>query len=208
MNRKNVEQLVANSLQTKLGGTMNNLVRNIVEVGESSDKRFFYFKLRSGREFYIDTYKNTYAASMNRLEVKNKVSYIMNRSCSNIRPCMSYSVPQDTNNSKPQLAVAIALVDELYNGICRPDYTGLSVNHKDLTGNSVIYGYTNNHIENLELVTGSENTVHGAALSRAHEVLNVHLQISAQSPDINVFRFGTESDIRSWFKKEGYKYVV
>lgn len=208
MNKINVEALIAAKLQTKLGGTMNNLVRNILEVGESSDKRFFYFKLRSGREFYIDTYRNVYAASMNRLAVKDKVSYIMNRSCSNIRPCMSFALPEDTNNSKPQLAVAIALINELYNGICRPDYTGLSVNHKDLTGNLVMYGYTNNHIDNIELITDSENSIHKCALLRAQEVLNVHLQVSAQSPDINVFRFGTESDLQNWFKLKGYKYVV
>lgn len=208
MNKKNVEKLVAAKLQTKLGGTMNNLVRNIEEVGESSDKRFIYFKLRTGRKIYVDTHRNVYAESLKRLAVKDKVSYIMNRSCSNIRPCVSFALPEDTNNSKPQLAVVIAIVDELYNGICRPDYTGLSVNHKDLTGNLVVYGYTNNRIDNIELITDSENSIHKCALLRAQEVLNVHLQISAQSPDINIFRFGTEPDLQNWFKSTGYKYVV
>lgn len=208
MNKKNVEALVAAKLQTKLGGTMNNLVRNIVEVGESDDKRFIYLKLRSNRELYVDTYRSVYASSMKQLLKKNKVNYLMNRSGSSIRPCVSFRLLEDTNNSKPQLAVVIGIVNELYNGICRADYTGLSVNHKDLTGNLNQYGYTNNRIDNLEIVSNELNSIHCRAMERAQKILNVHLSISAQSPDINVFRFGTESELKDWFRSTGYKYVV
>ena len=208
METKNVERLVADKLQTKLGGTMNNFVRNLVEVGESSDKRFIYFKLRSSRKLYVDTYRNVYASSMRQLLKKEKVNCLMNRSGSSIRPCISFRLQEDTNNSKPQLAVVIGIVNELYNGICRADYTGLSVNHKDLTGNMNQYGYTNNRIDNLEIVRNELNSIHCRAMERAQKILNVHLQISAQSPDINVFRFGTESELKDWFKSTGYKYVV
>ena len=208
METKNVERLVADMLQTKLGGTMNNFVRNLVEVGESDDKRFIYFKLRSGRELYVDTYRNIYAASMKQLLKKNKVNCLMNRSGSSIRPCVSFRLPEDTNNSKPQLAVVIAIVEELYNGICRADYTGLSVNHKDLTGNLNQYGYTNNRIDNLEIVSNELNSIHCRAMERAQKMLGKHLSISATSPAMDIFRFGTESDLQNWFKSTGYKYVV
>ena len=208
MEKKNVERLVADKLQTKLGGTMNNFVRNLVEVGESDDKRFIYFKLRSGRELYVDTYRNVYASSMKQLLIKKKVSYFTNRSGSSIRPCISFRLQEDTNNSKPQLAVVIGIVNELYNGICRADYTGLSVNHKDLTGNINKYGYTNNHIDNLEIVSNELNSIHCKAMERAQKMLGQHLSISATSPAMDIFRFGTESELKEWFKLTGYKYVV
>ena len=208
METKNVERLVADMMPAKLGGTMNNFVRNLVEVGESDDKRFIYFKLRSGRELYVDTYRNVYAASMKQLLKKNKVNCLMNRSGSSIRPCVSFRLTEDTNNSKPQLAVVIAIVDELYNGICRADYTGLSVNHKDLTGNLNQYGYTNNRIDNLEIVSSELNSIHCRAMERAQKMLGQHLSISATSPAMDIFRFGTESDLQNWFKSTGYKYVV
>ena len=208
METKNVERLVADMLQTKLGGTMNNLVRNIVEVGESSDKRFIYFKLRSGRELYVDTYRNVYASSIKQVNLKNKVNLLMNKSGSSIRPCISFRLQEDTNNSKPQLAVVIAIVDELYNGICRADYTGLSVNHKDLTGNLNKFGYTNNHIDNLEIVSNELNSIHCRAMERAQKMLGQHLSISATSPAMDIFRFGTESELYNWFRSVGYKYVV
>ena len=208
METKNVERLVAAKLQTKLGGTMNNFVHNLVEVGESDDKRFIYFKLRSRRELYVDTYRNVYASSMKQLLVKKKVNYFTNRSGSSIRPCISFRLLEDTNNSKPQLAVVIAIVDELYNDICRADYTGLSVNHKDLTGNLNKFGYTNNRIDNLEIVSNELNSIHCRAMERAQKMLGQHLSISATSPAIEVFRFGTESELKDWFRSTGYKYVV
>ena len=208
METKNVERLVATRLQTKLGGTMNNFVRNLVEVGESDDKRFIYFKLRSGRKLYVDTYRNVYAASMKQLLIKKKVNLLMNKSGSSIRPCISFRLLEDTNNSKPQLAVVIAIVEEIYNGICRDDYTGLSVNHKDLTGNLNQYGYVNNKVDNLEIVSSELNAIHCRAMERAQKMLGQHLSISATSPAIEVFRFGTESELKDWFRSTGYKYVV
>jgi len=199
----NVESNIDNKLISKVNTGMNRLVRSFKAVGVNKDN-LAVIVFKNNRTLYIDYVKNTYSYSLKALKNQKPRYNLINGNQKRLTIGLSI-VPSGT---RFQLGLLVALADELYNGIVRSDYNGLSCNHKDCTGNYNRYGYINDKLDNLEIVGEGDNKRHERLINWVQKVCNKHISISAVDPMFNYISSLDNDELIEFFNNKGRQYVV
>jgi hypothetical protein len=199
----NVESDVNNKLISKVDTGMNRLVRSIKAVGVNKTG-LVAIEFKSSKVLYIDYIKNTYSYSLKALKYcKPNYNYIKGN-----QKRLTIVLPITLSGSRFQIALLVALANELYHGIVRSDYDGLSCNHKDCSGNYNRYGYINNRLDNLEIVDGGDNKRHERKVYWVEKICNKHISISAVDPMLYYISSLDKDELIEFFNNKGKKYVV
>lgn len=202
-----VQQLISNNFKSKLGGSMNNLVRHISDVHIdrmiTTEIIELSFDYGNEKKLFIDT--QLCVASKGSRHALLTASRNFDVNGNQVRDRVVLHLPEYQSGSSYQLANIVAIADELDRGICRPCYCGLSVNHKDQTGNLNRYGYCNHRVNNLELCTTSENDKHNICCNRLNNIYNKRFSISALDKElIAVLNFGTVDEVKQYMDSIAY----
>ena len=199
----NVESDVNNKLISKVDTGMNRLVRSIKAVGVNNDN-LVAIVFKNDKVLYIDYVKNTYSYSFKALKNRKPKYNIKKGNQKRLSIGLSI-VPSGT---RFQLGLLVALANELYNGIVRSDYHGLSCNHKDCSGNYNRYGYINDKLDNLEIVSKGDNSRHESIIYWVEKICNKHICISAVDPMIDYISSLDNDELIEFFNNKGKKYVI
>jgi hypothetical protein len=199
----NVESDVNNKLISKVDTGMNRLVRSIKAVGVNKTG-LVVIEFKNSKVLYIDYIKNTYSYSLKALKYcKPNYNYIKGN-----QKRLTIVLPLTPSGTRFQISLLIALADELYHGIVRSNYHGLSCNHKDCSGNYNRYGYINDKLDNLEIVNKGDNSKHESIVYWAEKICNKHICISAVDPMIDFIDSLDKDELIEFYNTKGKKYVI
>ena len=199
----NVESDVDNKLISKVNTGMNRLVRSIKAVGVNKTG-LVIIQFKNDRILFIDYIKNKYSYSLKALKnSKPRYNFIQGN-----QKRLTIPLSITPSGTRFQLGLLVALANELYNGIVRSNYRGLSCNHKDCSGNYNRYGYINDKLDNLEIVDKGDNSRHESLIYWVEKICNKHISISAVDPMFNFIDSLDKDELIEFFNNKGKKYVI
>lgn len=187
MEEHNVQQLIKDNFKTHSLDGMNRLVKHItsVDYGVYAGKEIIGIHYNiSGKEDFI--YLNT-----------TDSKYIKSSKCKSRQAALAklkagkgtrrikdkrdrINMPITAGSTEIPFARLACIAFELFNGRCRTSYIGWEVNHKDLHGSYSVYGKTNNQLDNLEIISSTNNTKHYWVLKRINKLMGKQYSLSGE----------------------------
>ena len=187
MEEHNVQQLIKDNFKTHSLEGINRLVKNItsVDYGVYAGKEIIgiHYNIGGEQDFvYLNTTDSKYIKSSKckgRQDAINKLK--AGKGTHRVKDKRDrINMPITTGSTEIPFARLACIAFELFNGKCRTSYIGLDVNHKDLHGSYSVYGKTNNQLDNLEIISSTNNKRHYWVLKRINKLMNKQYRLSGE----------------------------